>query len=260
MKKINILIVTHKKYEFPKLNIYKPIEVNSNVLPDFGYLKDNDGENIADKNLNYCELTAMYWAWKNLDCDIIGINHYRRYLTVHSSKEVKNAKTFEEKMALILTRDDIQKTLKDYDVIVPYTKLYTKTVYTKYCQQHFQKDMDTVLDIIRKDYPDMSSSIDKVMNSKKYAICNMCVMNKELYNEYCKWLFSVLFKLEKNTDMTGYSKLQQRLYGFLSERLFNVWMDYKKLSIKEANMVALEHDNLKSLYNKAWHRILHKKL
>lgn len=260
MKKIKILIVTHKRYEFPKINIYSPIEVNSNVLPDFGYLKDNSGDNIANKNANYCELTAMYWAWKNLKCDIIGINHYRRYLTFHNRKKINNAKTIDQKLSLILTRDEIQETLNNYDVIVPFTRLYTKTVYSKYCQQHFKKDIDAAIEIIKKDYPKMANSVDKVMKNKKYAICNMCIMNKELYDEYCKWLFSILFKLEKNTDMTGYSKLQQRLYGFLSERLFNVWLDYKGLKIKEANIVALEHDNLKTIYNKSWHRILHKKL
>ena len=260
MKKINILVVTHKKYNFPQSDIYKPIEVNSNVLPDFGYLKDNDGENIADKNANYCELTAMYWAWKNLDCDVVGINHYRRYLSLHNATKIKQAKEFNKKLSLILTEKEIDDILNDYDVIVPYTKLLTKNVYTKYCQQHFKKDIDNALNIIKTDYPEMSDSVDKVMKSKKYAICNMCVMNKELYNEYCEWIFDVLFKLEQITDMDGYSKLQQRLYGFLSERLFNVWMDYKNLKIKEANMVAMEHDNLKALWHKAWHRLLHIKL
>ena len=42
-------------------------------------LHDDEGENISDKNPMYCELTAQYWAWKNLDADYYGFCHYRRY-------------------------------------------------------------------------------------------------------------------------------------------------------------------------------------
>ena len=260
MKNVKILVVTHKPYKFPNSKIYFPIQVNADNNDNIGYLTDNTGENISKKNPNYCELTAMYWAWKNLDCDVIGINHYRRYLSFCDNRAIKHAKDFDKKMKLILTKNEIINTLKKYDVIVPYTKLYTKNVYTKYVQQHYKKDIDAAIDIILNDYPDMADSVNYVMRQKKYAICNMCVLNKQLYNEYCEWLFDVLFKLEKKTDMTGYSKLQQRLYGFLSERLFNVWIEYKHLKIKEANMVALEHDSLKTIWNKSWHRILHIKL
>ena len=43
-------------------------------------LMDNTGENISEKNSMYCELTAQYWAWKNLNADYYGFFHYRRYL------------------------------------------------------------------------------------------------------------------------------------------------------------------------------------
>lgn len=84
MNKTQILGVTHKEYQFPKDALYTPIQVNAQKNKDLGYLKDNEGDNISFKNNNYCELTAMYWAWKNLSCDIIGINHYRRILGIKS--------------------------------------------------------------------------------------------------------------------------------------------------------------------------------
>ena len=76
---IKILVATHKKYWMPDDSVYMPIQVGATLHPDFGYTSDNIGENISAKNLNYCELTALFWAWKNLACDYIGLCHYRRY-------------------------------------------------------------------------------------------------------------------------------------------------------------------------------------
>ena len=261
MKKNNkkIFVVTHKKYKFPKDILYEPIEVNANRLDDLGYIKDNTKDNISDKNPNYCELTALYWIWKNYKCDIVGINHYRRYLSIENKKKIKKAKTIDDKFSLILTDDQIDEILKDYDVIVPTTKLITKNVYTKYDQQHHIKDLDNCRKIISKKYKKYLLSFDKVMKQKEYAICNMCVMKKENFDNYCEWLFDILFELEKVTDISNYSQLQKRIYGFLSERLFNVWLDYNKLNIKKVNIVATEHDSLKILARKAFKRIIHKK-
>ena len=260
MNNIKILVVTHKKYKFPDDKLYVPILVNSNRLDDIGYLKDNDGkDNIADKNPNYCELTAMYWAWKNFECDIIGINHYRRYLSTESKSVISKNKTIDDKFNIILKKKDIINILKEHDVIITTTKLYTKNVYSKYDQQHYIQDLQNCISIIKDKYSEMSDSVDKVMKSKEYSICNMCVMKKSLYDEYCKWLFDVLFTYENSgkVDMTNYSKLQQRMFGFLSERLFNIWLDYKKLRCYKANMVSLEHDDIKTIWYKAWHRLLH---
>ena len=83
---VTIVVATHKKYEMPKDKMYLPLHVgaegkmdpNGNVL-DLGYVKDNTGDNISEKNSSYCELTGLYWAWKNLTADYIGLVHYRRY-------------------------------------------------------------------------------------------------------------------------------------------------------------------------------------
>ena len=68
----------------------------------------------------------------------------------------------------------------------------------------------------------------------------MFVMKKSLFDAYCQWLFTILFAMEKQVDMTGYSSYEQRLYGFLSERLFNVWLEKQQLRICEVSVVFLE--------------------
>lgn len=254
---IKILVVTHKKYQFPKDKIYRPIEVNSNVLPDFGYLKDNTGKNIADKNPNYCELTAMYWAWKNLNCDVIGINHYRRYLSLKNPKAIRRSKSTDEKLQLILSEAEVVDLLNNYDLLAPSTKLITKTVRTKYAQQHHIKDLDNCRRIIKERCKEYIPAFEKVMKNKEYYICNMCVIGKKQFDDYCKWLFDILFELEKITDLSGYSPLQKRIYGFLSERLFNVWIEKNKFKVKRVNMVSLEKDSLKTLAKKSYRRLLH---
>ena len=73
------MVATHKKYWMPEDEVYLPLHVGAEGKADLGYTKDNTGDNISVKNPNYCELTGMYWAWKNLNCEYIGLCHYRRY-------------------------------------------------------------------------------------------------------------------------------------------------------------------------------------
>ena len=79
---IKIIVATHKKAKMPTQNSYLPIQVGASINPDLGYTKDNTGENISNKNPYYSELTGLYWAWKNLDSDYIGLVHYRRYFAL----------------------------------------------------------------------------------------------------------------------------------------------------------------------------------
>ena len=85
---IKILVASHKKAEMPEDGIYLPVHVGRALHPDreFGYQSDAEGDNISIKNPYYCELTALYWAWKNLKADYVGLAHYRRHFslkTVH---------------------------------------------------------------------------------------------------------------------------------------------------------------------------------
>lgn len=79
-----IYIITHKMFDnsISKSNEYKVLHVGNNLDTSKEYLNDNTLDNISFKNKNYCELTGVYWLWKNssdLDSDPIGIVHYRRY-------------------------------------------------------------------------------------------------------------------------------------------------------------------------------------
>lgn len=83
-KNIKILVCAHKDSRLPQHEYFCPIQVGASLTSArFFPVLDNTGDNISDRNPHFCELTAHYWAWKNLKCDIIGLNHYRRFFDFH---------------------------------------------------------------------------------------------------------------------------------------------------------------------------------
>lgn len=233
---IKILIATHKEYWMPNDRVYLPVHVGKEGKPDLGYIGDNTGENISLKNANYCELTGLYWAWKNLDCEYIGLCHYRRYF---SEKSVGK-----DKKAAILHKDDYEKLLQKYDVLLPKKRnYYIETVRSQYEHAHNKRDLDEVEKIVQELYPEYSEAFNKVMNRTKLHILNMFVMKKEKFDEYCKWLFDILFELEKRINISDYNKYEARVFGFLSERLFNVWLERQNMNCCEVPVINLEDVN-----------------
>ena len=212
----------------PEDKIYLPIHVGRVEKADLGYLGDDTGDNISAKNANYCELTGLYWAWKNLKCDYIGLCHYRRYFAHAVSGSD-------------MQRTDYEKLLKQYDVILPKQRNYfIETVRSQYEHAHNKNDLALTEQIVAELYPEYSEAFCKVMGRTKLHIFNMFVMKKEKFDEYCQWLFTILFELEKRIDISSYSQYEARVFGFLSERLLNVWLEKQKLKVKGIDVVFLE--------------------
>lgn len=226
-EKITIYVATHKKTEFPKEKIYKPIRVGSALnSDDFGYQRDDIGDNISNKNKSFCELTATYWIMKNDKSDIVGLTHYRRYFF----KKHKN-----NKLENVLSEQDIREILRDKDIIVPNSTFIIKHNAEKSWEKtHIKKDYDECRKIIAEKYPDYVEAFEQFSKSRFLYICNMFIARKEIFDEYYKWLFDILFELEKRTDISNYDDYNKRLFGFMSERLFNVWLlKHKELKIQK---------------------------
>lgn len=238
-KKINIYVASHKETTFPNNSIYIPIRVGASINnEDFGYLRDDKGENISNKNKNYCELTAIYWIWKNDKSDIVGLTHYRRYFF----KRFKGCK-----FANVLDENDIEKLLVNNDIILPNRTFIIKhNVKTSWEYSHHLKDYEKCRAIIERKYPEYLDDFDKFSKSKLMYTCNMCITKKKVFDDYCNWLFDILFELEKEIDLSNYDDYNKRLYGFLSERLLNVWTIHNKnLKIKRIpvyNMARKPHN------------------
>lgn len=235
---IKILVATHKKYWMPDDDVYLPIHVGKEGKQDLGYIGDNTGDNISIKNPNYCELTAMYWAWKNLQADYVGLVHYRRYFT---NSEVIGT---ERKRKQILRRYDWERLLAEYPVIVPgKRKYYIESNYSHYVHAHHGEGLDAAIECIKNKYPNYVPYMEKIMNRTWAHMFNMLVMRKDLYDQYMSWLFDVLTEIERKIDVSTYSTYEARVYGFVSERLLDIWIEANKVEYKEQNVSFMESQN-----------------
>lgn len=236
----HILIATHKQYEFPENEIYQPIQVGKLLsTQDLKITGDNTGEHISAKNRTFCELTALYWAWKNhrfQTMEYVGLVHYRRYFA---------GNTVSIKDKYILGEKEIAKLLKNADCIVPKKRnYYIETVYAHYANAHHIEDLERVKEVILAKNPAYLTAYDQLMNGKTLHLFNMFIMRKELCEQYCEWLFPILFELEKKIDISNYSNYQQRIFGFIAERLFNVWLIHNKIKTIPVKVVNLEKEQL----------------
>lgn len=227
MNEFKMFVITHKKIEIKLPCDYIPIQVgkcNTNII--LPYISDDSGDNISTKNSNYCELTAIYWLWKNYDLPkYVGICHYRRYLV----------KGF---FSRYLKKNDIINDMKNYDVILPEVFHTKSNVYNYYIKgSGVKKDIDNLRDIINNNYSDYLKDFDSIIESECISYCNIAIMKRKDFINYCSWLFDVLFNLEKITDLTNYSIQEQRIYGYLAELLLNVWIKHQNLKVKNYSVL-----------------------
>lgn len=236
---IKIFVATHKKTQFPNNDIYFPIQVGAEKNENLGYLKDNIGDNISNKNPNYCELTALYWIWKNCKSDVVGLVHYRRYFFKSGfSKNFKN----------ILSKNNIEKIMKNYDIILPKKHYIAKyTLEEQYLKLHKKEDYEICKNILSEKYPEYLNAFNTVFNKHSFYAFNMFIAKRKIIDKYCQWLFDILFELENRIDISSYDKYNQRIFGFLSERLFNVWIEKnsKEILIKEKNVFQIQENAIK---------------
>lgn len=259
MGNIKILISCHKQSIVPDSEIMLPIEVGADLRSRHieGYIQDNTGDNISAKNKMYCELTAQYWAWKNLDADYYGFFHYRRYLNFSENKYSLDSwqNITEERLndtclkKYNLNDDCIRNLVETYDLVLSEEKNVAKmpdrnaSVYEQYKNGRSLniRDLDLVRDIIGAKHPDYLYTFDEVMKGRKTCLCNMYIMKKELFHEYMSWLFDILFEFEKKADMSEYTVEGYRTPGHLAERLLTVFCWYmekkKNLRVKRLQTV-----------------------
>jgi hypothetical protein len=238
--------------------MYNPIQVGKkNSLTELNMLNDATGNSISDKNNIYSELTGWYWIWKNTKHDFVGTSHYRRYFTVEKATLTQHLGKFflffaglkmkrhglfyvnsEKKWKnRILTLDQTKILMENYDVVLPVKKKFPYTVYKQYKRRHNEMDIILTRQIISEKQPGYLEAFDKTFASKELYSFNMFIFPWNLFDEYMNWLFEILFELEKRSDIDLNDQYQKRVCAFMAERLQTVWLEHKKLKVKELNVL-----------------------
>ena len=259
-KTVKIIVAAHKAFRMPQDAMYLPLHVGAegkkdqNGQPlDIGFVRDNTGDNISLKNPGYCELTGLYWAWKNLDADYIGLAHYRRHFSLHRTRDPFDG---------VLKYSELVPLLRRKRVIVPKKRrYYIESLYNHYKHTHYISQLDETRRIIEEKYPDYLPSFDRVVRRTWGHMFNMMIMERGLVDEYCRWLFDILFELEKRVkagmvEMPPLSSFQARFYGRISEIIFNVWLDdclrTGKLSKKDIYEIPCRFMEKENWFRKVW--------
>lgn len=230
---MSVYIAAHKQFALPAVDAaYKVLQVGAykgHIFSESPYaVYDDCGDNISIKNQSFCELTGIYWIWKNTTDDYVGLVHYRRYFT----KALNGAP---------LSEKDIKRTLTKYDAILPFHRVLSVSVRENFCETSgYEKDLDLTGQIIKELYPEYFSDFQTFFDEKNVYFANMFVMKRSLFDAYCEWLFNIMFELEKRVDTTNYSQYYSRIYGFISERLLGVYLIHNHIKCCECSVIATE--------------------
>ena len=238
MSTTKIIVCCHKPDIFKSDNIYIPIHVGKVLSKyDLGIQDDATGDNISSLNSHFCELTGLYWAWKNLKrTDYVGLCHYRRYFAFHEHTIlstpccIKRSYEFKD---LDLNIPNMDKLFAKYDIILPMREVYQYSIAIAYSADHISDDLKTLKEVIAEKYPDYIPSFDFIFRrNNKFSPYNMMIMRWEDFQKYCKWLFDILFELSARINIDNYNPVQTRIWGYLGERLLNVYVYKNKMKPK----------------------------
>ena len=248
MNNVSIYVVSHKEYHMPDQSGYIPIQVGYNKANFDGFIRDNTGDNIAYKNKNYCELTALYWIWKNSKSDIVGLLHYRRLL---ASGNRTLCKPMANKSNLLTSRQ-IESDLEYCDFILPKKHCYiTETAKQHYIHNHHSEGLELTRDTIARLYPSYLQSWNKALDKRSSHLLNIMICKKPELDNYCAWLFSILEEVEKTLDISNYSDYEARVFGYLAELLVDVYINANNLKYKEYPILFAEKQNPIEHYKKS---------
>lgn len=236
-KKSLILVCCHKPDIMADQEPFMPIHVGkSNSKHNLGIVGDDQGENISNKNYCYCELTGLYWAWKNLkDVDVIGLCHYRRYFDFQNQcrkgfpSTAFNPNDFND-IDLSIPKEFLNN-LKPGNIIMAQPNVFGHTLHLDYCANLISDDFHTMRLAIKDTQPDKyKNAFNEVMyRGNVFSPCNMFIMCWADFDKYCSWLFGLLEEIESRTDISHYNAVQRRIYGYMGEYLLNVYAVAEKM-------------------------------
>lgn len=221
MKKLQILVCAHKADKTTRNSgCYTAIQVGKILHPelDLGFLKDDVGDNISEKNQSFSEWTALYWGWKNIhDTEYMGLCHYRRYFDCEIN---------EQNIDSLLCNDDIL-VIKNNDQVTKSERIRNLSLMTT------REDCYIFLDTLVGMYPQFKEKIvEYFCNSYESVPYSMFIARKEVYNQFCEFMFPLLFTVEKRVKLSGYGR-QRRAFGYFGEFCLGLFISCYNLITKK---------------------------
>lgn len=262
-----VFVTYHKDTHLVNGRVLAPIQVGDGPGLQGCSTRDNSGENIADRNDRYCEMTAAYWAWKNvLDQDYIGLLHYRRFFDFNENRlhldewGVVNWPAFTTDFETRFGLDDaaISAGVSGYDIVLP-NKWSVRNAGHRNLRQHYirapfhhESDLTLCRDIIADRCPEYLPSWRQVFSGHQGWFNNMFIFRSEIFRNYCEWLFPLLEEVEKQIPFERYDVQERRVMGYLAERLLNVWLIHYLERHPETKVRELDRVFIKDPSPKVW--------
>ncbi len=256
---LKIFVAFHKPFFYVKNEIFEPVQVGSNIHKiDLGFISDNTGDNISNKNKNYAELTLLYWVWKNCKLpDYVGFCHYRRYFSFlnnydKNSIHISNFKyEYNVDKYKVWDINNIINAVKDNDLILPKPVKYEKyTMEKQFVVSHGESNFELMIETAKEFYPQWTELIEEARNLQIVYFFNIFIAKKEIFYDYMDFLFKICFSLEDKINLSRLPDNQRKIFGFLGERIFNIYLHIlkstKTIKIKELPLVFID-DSIESM-------------
>lgn len=226
---VRIAVAAHKPYWMPTDPMYLPVQVGAAGRPPIeGFARDDEGDGISVDNPRYCELTALWWAWRNLDADAVGLAHYRRHFAGSGERGT-------------LTGREAADLLSRAPLVLPRRRRYwVETVGGHYAHTFDGSQLDVLRDAVGNVCPEYLPDVDRHLAERSGHIWNMLVARADVLDAWCSWLFPVLREAESNIDFSGMTPFEARCMGRLSELLLDAWASHEGVPYVEAPVVSME--------------------
>lgn len=196
---------------------------------DISELKDDAGDNLSERNRDYCEMSAVYWAWKNdRESDYIGLCHYRR--------------------RFVLDENMINGIMADgYDAIYTVPQLIDGGLREEFVERNYfltPEMWELTEDAIRRLSPEYLAAWQQLDTSYFLLSYNMFIMRRNVFEEYCSWAFAILEEVDRFYLNQGI-QCNNRYLGYIAELLNTVYAMKHKETLKKGyvHMKMLESEN-----------------
>ncbi len=238
--------------------VYEPVMAGNALRKGPGlFTGDDTGDNISGRNRYYSELTAIYWVWKNTRQKVTGCVHYRRFLTMQREPFLYRLKRLlyypaglaAKRQGIIYTRnirlfaprilsgEETGRLLETHDAVLPVPRHLQYSAEEHFRRYHRGGDLEILRSVLADKQPGYLKAFEEVMEGKRLYANNLFIMKEPCYGEFMEWWFDMLSEFERRIDCTEYTGYQERVLGFVAERLLNVWFRKKQLKVAELPVI-----------------------